>query len=72
MRQPSNTVRDALGRSDIIISTGIGPYRGRCHPQVFARVTGRQLTLDYEMLAGIRERFASRGYQMTPNNDARR
>jgi nicotinamide-nucleotide amidase len=64
------TARDALGRSDIIISTGgLGPTEDDVTRKVFARVTGRQLTLDYEILAAIRERFASRGYQMTPNNE---
>src|SRR6185295_8966445 len=64
------TVRDALGRSDIVISTGgLGPTEDDVTRKVFARVTGRQLTLDYEILAAIRERFASRGYQMTPNNE---
>jgi nicotinamide-nucleotide amidase len=64
------TARDALGRSDIIISTGgLGPTEDDVTRKVFARVTGRQLRLDYEILAAIRERFASRGYQMTPNNE---
>jgi nicotinamide-nucleotide amidase len=64
------SVRDALKRSEVIISTGgLGPTEDDITRKVFARVTGRQLTLDYEVLAGIRERFASRGYQMTPNNE---
>lgn len=64
------TVREALGRSDIVISTGgLGPTEDDVTRKVFARVMGRQLTLDYEILAAIRERFASRGYQMTPNNE---
>ncbi len=64
------SLRDALKRSDVIISTGgLGPTEDDITRKVFARVTGRQLKLDYEVLAGIRERFASRGYQMTPNNE---
>jgi nicotinamide-nucleotide amidase len=64
------SVRDALKRSDVIISTGgLGPTEDDITRKVFARVTGRQLTLDYEVLEGIRHRFASRGYQMTPNNE---
>ena len=64
------SVRDALKRSEVIISTGgLGPTEDDITRKVFARVTGRQLTLDYEVLAGIRERFVSRGYQMTPNNE---
>jgi len=63
-------VRDALKRSDILISTGgLGPTEDDITRKVFARVTGRQLMIDYEVLEGIRERFASRGYQMTPNNE---
>ena len=64
------SLRDALRRSAVIISTGgLGPTEDDITRKVFARVTGRQLKLDYEVLAGIRERFASRGYQMTPNNE---
>src|SRR5262245_54282929 len=63
-------VRDALNRSDIIISTGgLGPTEDDITRKVFARVTGRQLLLDYKILEQIRERFASRGYKMTPNNE---
>ena len=63
-------VRDALRRSDVIISTGgLGPTEDDITRKVFARVSGRQLMLDYEILEHIRERFASRGYQMTPNNE---
>jgi nicotinamide-nucleotide amidase len=64
------SLRDALQRSDVVISTGgLGPTEDDITRKVFARVTGRQLKLDYEVLAAIRERFASRGYQMTPNNE---
>lgn len=64
------SLRDALKRSDVIISTGgLGPTEDDITRKVFARVTGRQLKLDYDVLARIRERFASRGYQMTPNNE---
>ena len=64
------TVRDALSRSDLIISTGgLGPTEDDITRKVFARVTGRQLMLDYEILARIRERITSRGYKMTPNNE---
>jgi len=64
------SVRDALRRSEVIISTGgLGPTEDDITRKVFARVTGRQLTLDYKVLAGIRERFSSRGFQMTPNNE---
>jgi len=64
------SVRDAMRRSEVIISTGgLGPTEDDITRKVFARVLGRQLTLDYAVLEQIRERFASRGYQMTPNNE---
>ncbi|HEU4390725.1 MAG TPA: CinA family nicotinamide mononucleotide deamidase-related protein, partial [Blastocatellia bacterium] len=63
-------IRDATRRSEIIISTGgLGPTEDDITRKVFAKVTGRQLMLDYDILAEIRERFARRGYQMTPNNE---
>jgi nicotinamide-nucleotide amidase len=63
-------LRDALKRSDVVITTGgLGPTEDDVTRKVLARVSGRQLLLDYEILAEIRERFASRGYQMTPNNE---
>ena len=63
-------IRDALRRSDVIISTGgLGPTEDDITRKVFARVTGRQLRIDYEILERIRNRLSSRGYQMTPNNE---
>jgi nicotinamide-nucleotide amidase len=65
-----DAIKDALRRSDAIISTGgLGPTEDDITRKVFARVTARQLLLDYDVLAEIRQRFASRGYQMTPNNE---
>ena len=63
-------IRDSIARSDVIISTGgLGPTEDDITRKVFARVLGRQLKLDYEVLDSIRERFASRGYRMSPNNE---
>jgi nicotinamide-nucleotide amidase len=63
-------IRDALRRSDAIISTGgLGPTEDDITRKVFARVTARQLIIDYDVLAAIRNKFASRGFQMTPNNE---
>ncbi|HUK91236.1 MAG TPA: competence/damage-inducible protein A [Blastocatellia bacterium] len=63
-------IRDALRRSDAIISTGgLGPTEDDITRKVFARVTGRHLILDYDVLAELRNKFASRGFQMTPNNE---
>src|SRR5215208_7243118 len=65
-----DTAREALKRSDVIIATGgLGPTEDDVTRKVFARATGRQLMLDYDVLAHIRERITSRGYQMTPNNE---
>jgi nicotinamide-nucleotide amidase len=64
------SVNDALRRSDIIISTGgLGPTEDDITRKVFARVTGRQLKLDYEILEKLRQRMESRGFKMTPNNE---
>ncbi|MEW6212259.1 MAG: competence/damage-inducible protein A [Acidobacteriota bacterium] len=64
------TIRDALRRSDIIIATGgLGPTEDDVTRKVFSRVTSRQLVLDYDVLAAIRQRLTSRGYKMTPNNE---
>jgi nicotinamide-nucleotide amidase len=63
-------ISDALSRSDVIVSTGgLGPTEDDVTRKVFARVTGRQLKLDYEILEALRQRMESRGYKMTPNNE---
>src|ERR1051325_5671558 len=64
------SITDALRRSDIIISTGgLGPTEDDITRKVFARVTNRQLKLDYEILEKLRQRMESRGFKMTPNNE---
>jgi nicotinamide-nucleotide amidase len=64
------SIIDALRRSDIIISTGgLGPTEDDITRKVFARVTNRQLKLDYEILEKLRQRMESRGFKMTPNNE---
>ena len=58
-------IRDALARSDVIVLTGgLGPTEDDITRKVFSRVTGRQLTLNYEVLEQIRKRLTSRGYQI--------
>ena len=50
------SVRDATRRSEVVISTGgLGPTEDDITRKVFARVTGRQLKLDYEVLNGERK-----------------
>lgn len=64
------TVRDALRRATVLIATGgLGPTEDDITRKVFARVMGRQLVLDYEVLDQIRGRITRRGYRMTTNNE---
>ena len=63
-------LRQALERSDFVIAAGgLGPTEDDLTRSVFARVLGRPLTLNEELLEKIRKRFASRGLAMTPNNE---
>jgi nicotinamide-nucleotide amidase len=62
--------RGALARSEIIISTGgLGPTEDDITRRVLAKVTGRQLVLDYQVLEQIKKMFSRRGYDMAPNNE---
>jgi nicotinamide-nucleotide amidase len=63
------TVRDALRRSEIVISTGgLGPTEDDITRKIFARVLGRRLILHDEILDKIRARFARRGTAMPEIN----
>jgi nicotinamide-nucleotide amidase len=63
------TVRDALRRSEIVISTGgLGPTEDDITRKIFARVLGRRLILHDEILDKIRARFARRGTVMPEIN----
>jgi nicotinamide-nucleotide amidase len=62
-------IRDALRRSQVIISTGgLGPTEDDITRKVFARVLGRRLQLSEPVLARIRARFARRGIPMPEIN----
>jgi nicotinamide-nucleotide amidase len=62
-------VRDALRRSEIIISTGgLGPTEDDITRKIFARVLNRQLILNEAILEKIRARFARRGVPMPEIN----
>jgi nicotinamide-nucleotide amidase len=62
-------VRDALRRSEIIISTGgLGPTEDDITRKIFARVLNRQLILNEAILERIRARFARRGVPMPEIN----
>jgi nicotinamide-nucleotide amidase len=62
-------VRDALRRSEIIISTGgLGPTEDDITRKIFARVLKRRLVLNDGILEKIRARFARRNLQMPEIN----
>ncbi len=54
-------IRDALRRSEIVISTGgLGPTEDDITRKIFARVLKRHLVLNDEILERLRTRFARR------------
>jgi nicotinamide-nucleotide amidase len=64
------TLRDALRRSPVIISTGgLGPTEDDITRKIFSRVLKRPLILDESILATIRHLFESRGIPMALNNE---
>ena len=63
------TIRDAMKRSEIVISTGgLGPTEDDVTKKVFARVLGRELAVHEATLESIRTRFARRNMEMPANN----
>jgi len=63
-------LRRALERSDVVIVTGgIGPTEDDRTREIAAQVTGRRLIVDEGLLQQITERFRTRGFIMTPNNE---
>jgi len=59
----------AMQRSDIIIFTGgLGPTEDDLTREAVADALGLKLQRDPEIIASLEERFAKRGYKMTPNN----
>lgn len=62
-------IRDAIKRSDIIISTGgLGPTEDDITRKIFARVLKRRLILDDAILEKLKARFAKRGMAMPEIN----
>ncbi len=62
-------IRDALRRSEVIISTGgLGPTEDDITRRVFARALGRALHVNEAVLERIRQRFAARGIRMAEIN----
>lgn len=63
------TIRDAIKRSEIVISTGgLGPTEDDITRKIFARVLKRQLILEDAILERIRARFARRNMPMPEIN----
>ena len=63
-------LRQALERADIVVAAGgLGPTEDDLTRNVFARVLGRRLILNGDLLEKIRRRFASRELVMTSNNE---
>ena len=62
-------IRDALRRSQVVISTGgLGPTEDDITRKIFARVLGRRLQLHESTLDNIRARFAKRNMKMPEIN----
>jgi nicotinamide-nucleotide amidase len=63
------TIRDALKRSSVVITTGgLGPTEDDITRKVTARAMGRRLMLDEKVLAEISARFLSFGRAMPQTN----
>jgi len=63
------TIRDAVRRSKVVISTGgLGPTEDDITRKITARALGRRLMLDETVLAELRERFKSFGVAMPERN----
>jgi nicotinamide-nucleotide amidase len=64
-----STTKMAMRRSDIIIfSGGLGPTEDDLTREAVAEALGLTLTRDPAIIAKLEERFAKRGYKLTPNN----
>ncbi|MDI1241723.1 MAG: CinA family nicotinamide mononucleotide deamidase-related protein, partial [bacterium] len=63
------TIRDALKRSDIVITTGgLGPTEDDITRQISARAVGRELVYQDDLEADLRERFRRWGREMPEIN----
>jgi nicotinamide-nucleotide amidase len=63
------TIRDAVSRSDIVITTGgLGPTEDDITRKISARALGRELVFREDLLERMKERFRSFGYEMPEKN----
>ena len=66
------TIRDALKRSDVVITTGgLGPTEDDITRRVSAKAIDRELILDEKILENLRERFKAFGYEKMPEINKR-
>jgi nicotinamide-nucleotide amidase len=64
-----SVAQHALFRSDIVVFMGgLGPTEDDLTREAVAEALGLELHRDEEILEKLKQRFASRGYTMTPNN----
>ena len=64
-----SVAQHALFRSDIVIFMGgLGPTEDDLTREAVAEALGLELHRDEEILERLKQRFAARGYKMTPNN----
>ncbi len=64
-----SVAQHALFRSDIVIFMGgLGPTEDDLTREAVAEALGLELHRDEEILEKLKQRFAARGYKMTPNN----
>jgi nicotinamide-nucleotide amidase len=63
------TIRDAVKRSDVVITTGgLGPTEDDITRQISARAIGRELVFHEEIVEHLRERFRNWGREMPEIN----
>ncbi len=64
------TLKEALKRSDIVITTGgLGPTKDDLTKETIAKTMNRNLVLHADILEQIREFFMKKHRQMVPNNE---